>query len=272
METRGEEREKGLEAKEYLKERLSKENIEIEIRPEWSKDKTGKDSFERWLSIIYIDGVNINDELMEKGHAEKYEGDLDDTERSIRMSNLWEVLRANWPFYAALAALATAGAALFTAIAAFRGIRVTRDAVEATRKAAEGQLFMQMSTAYSSEKMLRGMRKLMRFEEEHKENYAKVFGEKLRNNYPEVREEDEARRRFAHQYSAVRMLWDHKFISENLFDDLWKENQKEFYEEYIQPLQPEVKRDVEERRKERKKEKKERTLPMKKQTKKRDEC
>jgi len=36
-ETRGEEREKGLKAKDYLEERLSKGKIEIEIRPESSK-------------------------------------------------------------------------------------------------------------------------------------------------------------------------------------------------------------------------------------------
>lgn len=45
----------------------------MEIRPEWSKDKTGKDSFGRWIGVVYIDGVNINVELMEKGHAVKYE-------------------------------------------------------------------------------------------------------------------------------------------------------------------------------------------------------
>ena len=64
----GEEREKGLEATKHLEERLNKGNIEIEIRPEWGKGKYG-----RWLGIIYIDGVNVNIEMMEKGHAVKYE-------------------------------------------------------------------------------------------------------------------------------------------------------------------------------------------------------
>ena len=41
-ETRGEEREKGLKAKEYLEERLSKGKIEIEIRPEWGQNGKGK--------------------------------------------------------------------------------------------------------------------------------------------------------------------------------------------------------------------------------------
>ena len=70
-ETRGEKREKGLKAKEYLEERLSKGQIEIEIRPEW--DQNGRGKYGRWLGIVYVDGVNINAELVEKRHAEEYE-------------------------------------------------------------------------------------------------------------------------------------------------------------------------------------------------------
>ena len=70
-EIRGEEREKGLEVKEYLEERLSKGQIEIEIRPEWGQN--GKGKYGRWLGVVYVDGVNINAELIEKGHAEEYE-------------------------------------------------------------------------------------------------------------------------------------------------------------------------------------------------------
>ena len=67
----GEEKEKGLIVRDYLVERLSSGEIEIEIRPEWGQD--GKGSFGRWLGIVYVDGVNINTELVERGHAVKYE-------------------------------------------------------------------------------------------------------------------------------------------------------------------------------------------------------
>ena len=70
-EVKGEEKEKGLLAKEYLERRLQEGKVEIEIRPEWEKKGRGK--YGRWLGIIYVDGVNINDELIDREHAVKYE-------------------------------------------------------------------------------------------------------------------------------------------------------------------------------------------------------
>lgn len=75
FEIQGIEREKGLEAKEYLARRLQEGKVvEIEIKPEWGS--RGKGEYGRWLAVVYIDGVNVNAELIEKKHAEKYkEGD-----------------------------------------------------------------------------------------------------------------------------------------------------------------------------------------------------
>lgn len=70
-EIRGKEKPKGLLAKEYIKSRLKEGEIEIEIRPEWGRDGRGK--YGRWLGIIYVGGVNINDELIDREHAVKYE-------------------------------------------------------------------------------------------------------------------------------------------------------------------------------------------------------
>ena len=61
------------EINELERGRLKEGKIKIEVGPEWSKNKTGKDSFGRWIGVVYVDGVNINAELVEKGHAEKYE-------------------------------------------------------------------------------------------------------------------------------------------------------------------------------------------------------
>ena len=72
-EPKGETKEKGLEAAKYLEERLKEGNIEVEVRSEWSKNKTGKDSFGRWIGVVYVHGVDISAEMMEKGHAVKYE-------------------------------------------------------------------------------------------------------------------------------------------------------------------------------------------------------
>lgn len=46
------------------------ERVEIEIRPEWGQ--SGKGKYGRWLGIVYLDGVNVNIEMMEKGHAVKH--------------------------------------------------------------------------------------------------------------------------------------------------------------------------------------------------------
>ena len=69
-ETRGEERPKGLLAKQYVIRRLEEGKVEVEIRPEWGSK--GKGKYGRWLVIVYIDGKDLNAELIEQGHAEEY--------------------------------------------------------------------------------------------------------------------------------------------------------------------------------------------------------
>ena len=73
-ELRGEEREKGIEARDYLKERIKGKQVAIETR----KDRKGK--YGRYLAILFVnDGkeedpkwTNLNTELVIKGHA-KYQ-------------------------------------------------------------------------------------------------------------------------------------------------------------------------------------------------------
>lgn len=66
-ETRGEERPKGLLAKEYLTKRLEERKVDIEIRPGWAND--GKGKYGRWLGVVYVDGTDVNEEMVRVGRG-----------------------------------------------------------------------------------------------------------------------------------------------------------------------------------------------------------
>ena len=70
-EIKGEERPLGLLSKAYLFERVSPalENGE-EVIVKTDRDKSG--SYNRFLATIYINGVNINQEMVTEGHAVPY--------------------------------------------------------------------------------------------------------------------------------------------------------------------------------------------------------
>ena len=65
-ETRGEERERGLEAKKFVQDLLPV-GAECVVR-------TGKEQgkFGRYLGEIFVEGKSLNDMLLEGGHAEVY--------------------------------------------------------------------------------------------------------------------------------------------------------------------------------------------------------
>jgi micrococcal nuclease len=65
-EIRGSQRPQGLAAKEYVIKRFA-ETQEITVRT--IKDRKGK--YGRYLAIIYLDGENLNEELVTEGHAER---------------------------------------------------------------------------------------------------------------------------------------------------------------------------------------------------------
>lgn len=65
-ELRGEEREKGLIARDRVRELVLGKEVIINTY----KDKKGK--YGRYLAVVYIDGVNLNQLLLDEGHAVPY--------------------------------------------------------------------------------------------------------------------------------------------------------------------------------------------------------
>ena len=67
-ELRGEEREKGLEARDYVRDLILNKEVFIQTY----KDKKGK--YGRWLGVVLAEEVgNINEHLVKMGYAEVYE-------------------------------------------------------------------------------------------------------------------------------------------------------------------------------------------------------
>lgn len=70
-EVRGEEREDGLISRDWLRERLyTAYETDKEIIIKTFKDKKGK--YGRWLGEVFIDGININEQLIAEGLAVEY--------------------------------------------------------------------------------------------------------------------------------------------------------------------------------------------------------
>jgi len=65
-ELRGEEKEEGKKVAAYVKERLEGKDVILKTY----KDAKGK--YGRWLGEFFIDGINVNWELLDKGMAEPY--------------------------------------------------------------------------------------------------------------------------------------------------------------------------------------------------------
>lgn len=70
-ETRGKERPDGLEAKAFLADLI--EGKEIIIRTYKGRDGGDeKGKWGRWLGRVYINGLDVNQHMIETGHAEAY--------------------------------------------------------------------------------------------------------------------------------------------------------------------------------------------------------
>ena len=65
-ELRGDDREAGLISRDYVREMI----LDKEITMKTYKDKKGK--YGRWLAEIFIDGINLNKQLIDMGYAVEY--------------------------------------------------------------------------------------------------------------------------------------------------------------------------------------------------------
>lgn len=63
-ETRGVEKPKGVVSKQWLKERIEGKTVQLDVKT--------KDMYDRFLSVVYQDDVNINGEMVKQHLAEIY--------------------------------------------------------------------------------------------------------------------------------------------------------------------------------------------------------
>lgn len=66
-ELRGSEREQGLIVRDLVREKILGKEVTVKT----NKDKTGK--FGRYIAEIIIDGLNLNQWLLDNGHAQPYD-------------------------------------------------------------------------------------------------------------------------------------------------------------------------------------------------------
>lgn len=71
-EKRGETRDKGEESSAFLENLIDGKSIILRTL-KGRDDSDRNDSFGRWLGVIYLDGKNINQAMIEAGHAVIYE-------------------------------------------------------------------------------------------------------------------------------------------------------------------------------------------------------
>lgn len=62
-EVRGEEKEKGLISKRFVEEQILNQTVQVEVH--------GKEKYGRWLVSVFIGPVNLNQQLIHEGLAER---------------------------------------------------------------------------------------------------------------------------------------------------------------------------------------------------------
>lgn len=70
-ELRGDERERGIVARDWLLSQVRGQTVRVDILQVGGHDARGK--YGRWLAVLWLGTVNLNNKLVELGHAERAE-------------------------------------------------------------------------------------------------------------------------------------------------------------------------------------------------------
>lgn len=125
-------------------------------------------------------------------------------------------------------------------------IGLSMRATAAARKAAQGELVMQISNTYGSPKMLEAMMRLVWWveqkEEDPREDWLKTFRERRKNcdRYSEIAQVDKDRRKFSHYYGAFNILEKYGLLDKEIVKDL-RSGKQVFYEMIVGPLTDQIK-------------------------------
>ena len=108
---------------------------------------------------------------------------------------------------------------------------------KATEKTGLAQILMQITDAYSSPEMLSGMLKLREWQTQHGQDWVKDFVDLRRSDYPKVKAEDEARRRYSHHFYKIWLLSDRGLVNESFVKRVASHEQVDFVLAVIEPLE-----------------------------------
>jgi len=128
-------------------------------------------------------------------------------------------------------------AELIIALAAATAVLFAWKSTKETRKASLAQILMQITDAYSSPEMLAGMLRLHSFKERFQENFGGVFAQLRENNYKDIKEIDEARRRYSHHFYKIWLLFDRGLVNKKFVKKVATHGQVDFLLETIEPLE-----------------------------------
>jgi len=120
------------------------------------------------------------------------------------------------------------------AIAAIAAIAAWKSA-KATKKTVLAQIIIQITDAYSSREMMKGIENLHAWKRRHGTNFAKKFREKLDKG--EAKQLDEDRRRYSHHFHQIRTMSDCGVVNESFVKKLVKSDQVDTLLDVIQPLE-----------------------------------